>query len=223
MSQNELQSLPKGELEIIAAGVNALYARLSQEEGLAAEVETVIREHLRSVITSDTFFKIFSGLELYLENESVVFLLENLRRGDESTYIEEVKNQCTEPMWNWLRRLLALYGADFRKAYSIGTENPNAWDTLNRRTYYDSLNETWNIFLEIVKYNGESLNIEETPRGALTLAYGIIDMLMNIPIDFAPDLIERDYLAQVYDQFGQLMERYAPGLLAELVEKEAKK
>lgn len=221
MSQNELQPLPEGELEIIATGVSALFAKLSQEEGLAVEVETVIREHLRSVITTDTFLKIYSGLELYLDEDTAVFLLENLRRSDESLYIAHVKNQSTEPLWNWLRRLIALYGADFKKAYSIGTENPNAWDTLNRRTYYDSLNQSWNIFLEIVKYNGEKLNIEETPRGALTLAYGIIDMLMNIPIEVAPDLIERDYLAQVYHQFGQLMELYAPGLLAELAEKEA--
>ena len=218
---NGLQTLPEAEMAEIAKGVNDLYAKLSGEEGLAAEIETVIREHLRTAVTKDTFFKIYSGLELYLDEDTAVFLLENLRRSDEPIYVAHLKNQCAEPLWNWLRRIIALYGADFKKAYSIGTEKPDSWDTLNRRTYYDSLNETWVTFLEIVKYNGERLTVEETPRGILTLAYGIIDMLMNIPPDFAPDLIERDYLAQVYYQFGQLMEHYAPGLLAEMAENAA--
>lgn len=215
---NDLPTLPAGEAEEIAHGANALYAQLSTEEGLAVEVETVIREHLRTAVTTDTFFKIYSGLELYLGEDTAVFLLENLRRSDEATYIAHLKNQCAEALWHWLRRLLALYGADFRKAYSIGTEKPDAWDTLNRHTYYDSLNESWIIFLEIVKYNGDRLKMEETPRGALTLAYGIIDMLMNIPQDHAQGLIEKEYLAQVYQQFVQFVEHYAPGLLAEMAE-----
>ncbi|GJM39967.1 MAG: hypothetical protein DHS20C20_02490 [Ardenticatenaceae bacterium] len=216
---NELPPLPEADLEAIAQGVNLLFAQLSGEEGLAGEVEAVIREHLRTAVTTDTFLKIYGGLELYLEEDAVVFLLENLRRGDDATYIAHVKIQCAEPLWHWLRRQVALYGADFRKAYTIGTEKPDAWETLNRRTYYDSLNGTWVTFLEVVKYNGERLTIEETPRGALTLAYGVIDMLKNIPADFAPDLIERDYLAQVHLEFLQLMEHYAPGLIAEIAKK----
>lgn len=213
---NEVPSLPEAELATITQGVNLLYTKLSGEEGLANEVETVIRDHLRTAVTTDTFLKIYSGLELYLEEDAIVFLLENLRRGDDSTYIANVKHNCPEPLWQWLRRQIALYGADFRKAYLIGTEKPDAWETLNRRTYYDSFNETWITFMEVIKYNGQRLNIEETPRGALTLAYGIIDMLMQIPPDFAPDLIDKSYLAQVYQEFLQFMEHYAPGLVAEI-------
>ena len=218
---SELPSLPEAELEAITQGVHLLFTKLSEEEGLANEVEIVIREHLQTAVTKDTFLTIYNGLELYLEEDAVVFLLENLRRGDDSDYIANVKHKCPEPLWSWLRRQVALYGAAFRKAYLIGTEKPDAWETLNRRTYYDSFNETWVTFMEIIKYNGDRLAIEETPRGALTLAYGVIDMLMQVPPDFAPDLIDKAYLAQVYQEFLQFMEHYAPGLVAEIAQNEA--
>jgi len=210
---------PEEDMQVIARGVDVLQAKFSENAALPSEIETVIREHLRTVVTSDTFYKIISGLELYLDTDTVVFLLENLRRSNEPAYIEQVKNQCTEQLWGWLRYLIALYGFDFGKAYSTGTENSHAWDVLNRHTYYDSLTDTWSISLEIVKYNGECLTLEETPRGALTLAQGIIDMLLSVPAEVAPGLIESAYLNEIHNQFLQLKTVYAPEQLTESAEK----
>lgn len=231
MSQNEeqtkqseldvadgLRPLPEDEMQIIIRGVNVLQSSFSENAALSSEIETVIREHLRTAVTSDTFYKIISGLELYLDTDTVVFLLESLRRSGEPSYLEQVKTQCTEPLWSWLRHLIALYGFDFGKAYSAGTENPNAWDILNRHTYYDSLTDAWSISLEIVKYNGENLAIEETPRGALTLAQGIIDMLLTIPAEAAPYLIESEYLDEIHHQFLQLKTLYTSDNATELAE-----
>jgi hypothetical protein len=206
-------------MQSIVRGVAVLQSKFSENDTLPSEIEVVIREHLRTAVTSDTFNKIFSSLELYLDTDTVVFLLENLRRSGEPFYIEQVKSHCTEQLWGWLRYLIALYGFDFGKAFSTGTENPHAWDVLNRHTYYDSLNGSWSIFLEIVKYNGESFTIEETPRGALTLAQGIIEMLMSIPAEEAPYLIESEYLAEIHRQFLQLKTVYAPEQITESAEK----
>ena len=75
---SEVPSLPEAELEAVTQGVHLLFTKLSEEEGLANEVEIVIREHLQTAVTKDTFLTIYNGLELYLEEDAVVFLLENL-------------------------------------------------------------------------------------------------------------------------------------------------
>ncbi len=210
----ELEPLPAEQIQLI----DALHTRFSEDDTLPSTIETVIREHLRTGITSETLDKILSGLELYLDTDSVIFLLENLRRSNEPAYIESVKAHLSQPFWDWQRYLIALFAADFRKVYTVATENPNAWDILNRHTYYDSLTNMWTIALEIVKYNGERFNLEESPRGAFTLIYGIIDMLMTIPPEEASQLIDKEYLTQINDQFQQLMSLYTPEQAAESAE-----
>ena len=218
-ASNETQQNQQDQLETLSAEqiqiIDGLHTKFSEDEGLPSAIETVIREHLRTGITAETLDKILSGLELYIDTDSVIFLLENLRRSNEPAYIESVKAQISQPFWDWQRYLIALYAADFRKAYTVATENPNAWDILNRHTYYDYLTNTWMVALELVKYNGERFNLEETPRGAFTLIYGIIDMLTRIPPEEAPQLIDKEYLNQIYEQFQQLMLLYAPEPAAE--------
>ncbi len=209
---NAWPDLPEEQAVII----DALQFKLNEDTTLAAAIEMVIREHLRTAVSSDTFYKIISGLELYVDEDTVFFLLETLRRSNEPSIIEPVKAHCSDQFWDWLRRLIALYAVDFTKAYATAVENPHAWDKLNRYTYYDPLNDTWKIFLEIVKYNGDSLAMEETPAGAFALVYGIVDMLMNISPEDAPEQVNRDYLANLLRQFRQLISLYAPGLLAEM-------
>lgn len=214
MNPDEVILLPADQVKIL----ETLETRFRENTALASEIESVVREHLRSGIMPETLDKILTGLELYLDTDSVILLLENLRRSNEPAYIEQVRAHCTDQFWDWQRHMIALYAADFRKTYTIATENPHAWDLLNRKTYYDALTNNWTIAMEIIKYNGERLSLEETPRGALTLVHGIIDMLLSIPAEETSQLIEGEYLAQVHSQFLQLMTLYAPEQFPELAE-----
>ena len=204
--------LPEEQAQIF----DALQLNLADTAGLAADIEMVIREHLRTAVSTDTFYKIISGLEIYLDENTVFYLLEALRRSNEQMELDAIKAHCSEQFWLWLRRLIALYAVDFRKAYAMSVENPNAWDKLNRYTYYDPLNKTWKLSIEIVKYNGDKLTLEETPASAIALVYGLVDMFMNVSPSDAAEQINRDYLANLFGQFRQLMNLYAPGLLAEI-------
>ncbi|MEZ4591063.1 MAG: hypothetical protein R3D55_07960 [Chloroflexota bacterium] len=186
---------------------DALQLNLADTAGLATDIEMVIREHLRTAVSPDTFFKIISGLELYLDENTVFYLLEALRRSNETLEMEAIKAHCSGQFWLWLRQLIALYAVDFRKAYAMAVENPHAWDKLNRFTYYDPLNKTWKLSLEIVKYNGDKLTLEETPASAIALVYGLVDMFMNVSPNDAPEQINRDYLANLY--LRQLLGLYA--------------
>ncbi len=214
---NELPALTDDQVRAIAEGIDGLQAKLAEDTALQLEIENVIREHLRTAVNAQTVEKIYAGLELYLDADSASFLLDIL---NDSPFLEQVKSHSSAQLWSWLRRMLALYAYDFRKAYQIFSESPNAWDILNRHTYYDALIDMWIISLEIVKYNGERLALEESPASALGLVNGIVDTLTSMPPDIAPKLIDKGYLAETATRFLSLIELYAPGLLTEMAEAE---
>ena len=214
-AETELQPLPEDQVQII----KGLQSNLGKNAELSTEIEAVIREHLRTNVTPDSYGKIWNGLELYLDEDSASYLLYLLRLSNDSSYLERVKAQITERFWNTLRRIIALYAQDLRRAYRIYNENPHAWDEVsNRHTYFDYLTNSWTISFEIVKYNGERFKIEESPGGTLALVRSLNYMLMMVPTDAAPTLIDKDYLADTFEQFAKLIHQYAPGLLAELSE-----
>jgi hypothetical protein len=207
---DEAQTLPAYQVEAI----QRLQSKLSDNAAFFSEIELLIREHSYPVVSATTYGKILSGVELYLDEDTAYFLLHFIRFSNDASYLEQVKTQCTEPFWSVLRRLIALFGDDLRKAYTLFNENPNAWDVLNRHTYFDHLTNNWIMSLEIIKYNGERLSLEETPGGALTLIRGIMDMLMNVPAENAPELIDKEYLADTSQLFYSFINHYAPHLLA---------
>lgn len=207
----EAQALPDYQIE----SIHALQSIFNANAALSSEIEMVIREHLHPNPATDSFGKILSSLELYLGEDPAYFLLHLLRFSNDAPYIQQVKAECDEPFWHSLRRLIALFADSVRKAYTLFNENPNAWDILNRHTYFDHLTNNWHMSLEIVKYNGERLSLEETPGGALTLVRGILDMLVNVPAENAPELIDKDYLADTLQQFYTFINHYAPELLTE--------
>ncbi|WP_420629899.1 hypothetical protein [Candidatus Leptofilum sp.] len=213
---DEVQPLPDYQIE----SINELQSAISDNAALISEIETIIREHLRPNPTGESIGKILGGLDLYLGEDPAYFLLHILRFSNDATYVQQVKSHCTESFWRILRRLVALYGVDVRRAYTLLNENPQSWDILNRHTYFDHLTNTWAISMEIVKYNGERLNLEETPGSALTLVRGILDMLMNVPAESAPDLIDKNYMADTFHQFYTFINHYNPELLAEPDEKD---
>ena len=115
---------------------------------------------------------------------------------------------------------MAVYGQEFRAAYTAYAENPDAWEMMNRHTYYDALIDRWSVSLEIIKYNGDRLALEESPASALGLVNGIADALNSVPSDIAPLLIEKEFVIETASLFLQLIDLYAPGLLEEMAKSE---
>lgn len=216
-AETEIQPLPADQVEII----EAMQSKFTQDDPLFTEIETVIREHLRGNLTPDTYGQLWNSLELYLGEDLTSYLTYLLRLSNDPSYMAQVKAHCSEQFWGKLRRLIALHADDLRSAYRIYNENPHAWaEVTNRHTYFDYLTNTWTIAFEIVKYNGERLRIEETPGGSLALIRSLLHMLMRVPIEDAPNLINTEYLKDSFDQFAQLVNLYSPELLAELSQSE---
>lgn len=209
------------EINRIVQGNLALQKALDQDPTLMTAVETVIGEHIRKGITPRTVQGIYQGLELYLEAASVEHLLRILVGSDDARVIEQARAHAAPQTWNWLRRLLALYGSDLQEAGAMSGVNENAWSVVNRRAYYDAVAGTWGVTLEIIKYNGERLFLEEVPGSALALALAIVDTLNSVPPEVAPDIIDRAAIGEFTQQCVILSDLYAPGMIEEWAEAES--
>jgi hypothetical protein len=212
----EAPTLSDEEIAQFTQAHQILQRNLDENDDLMPEIESIIREHLRKEIATTTLPAIYQALQLLIDEGAAEHLLVLLACPDDKRIIELTRSLSTAETWHWLRHLLAVYGAALQEGYTISGQNLNGWRQLNRRAYYDGVTDSWGVMLEIVKYNGDRLSLEETPYTALNLAWGIIDTVKSVPPDVAPYLLERPTIENFMKQCFMLSELYAPGLLDEL-------
>ncbi|MEJ2211889.1 MAG: hypothetical protein P8129_23045 [Anaerolineae bacterium] len=208
------------QIKLVIQGTQALQQALAQDPSLATQIEIVLREHTHDTLTTNTMRVLYEGLKLFLPEEALDYLLGILIDGEDQRFIEQAQAQATPQTWIWLRRLLALYGSKVREANAIVNANPNAWRVVNRRAYYDAVTHTWGVSLEVEKYNGDRLSLDEVPGSALLLAEAIVDTLTNVPDEVAPDLLTAEEVERFMEKCVHLAELFAPGMLAEWAEEE---
>ena len=221
-AEESLEPVPLSadEIKLVVQGSKALQEALAQDASLLTQIEVVIREHTRQEVTPATLRIVYEGLKLYLEDEALEYLLGILINSDDPRYVEQAQIQATAQMWAWLRRLIALYGSAIREANTISNANPNSWRVVNRRAFFDAVTSAWGVSLEIVKYSGERLVLDEVPGSALLLADAIVDTLNSIPPEVAPDLLAPEDVSHFVENCVHLSELFAPGMLADWAEEE---
>lgn len=212
--------LSADEIKLVVQGSQALQEALAEDSSLPTQIEVVIREHTRQEVTPATLRIVYEGLKLYLEDQALEYLLGILSNSDDARYVEQAQIQATPQMWTWLRRLIALYGSAIREAKATSNANPNSWRVVNRRAFFDTVTSTWGVSLEIVKYSGERLVLDEVPGSALFLADAIVDTLNSIPPEVAPDLLAPEDISHFMETCVRLSELFAPGMLADWAEEE---
>ena len=213
-SEEELQDIQE---------IKSLERVLKSDPTLKSDIETIMRELFRKPVTPSTFGEIAVGLRNHIEFDDMAFLVAFLLSDDES--VQKLYQENTSPeTWNWLRLMLALYGEATKEAQTISGKNEDAWRVANRRVYFDTVTNQWGVTLEIIKYNGEKITLEETPRDALFLAEGIVNALNTVPPDAMAEesLIPREDVRYFLADVITLSENYAPGLLVELAQEVAK-
>lgn len=212
---DDVSPISEDELQEIIEGSRALEEILSKEPALKTDIETIIREQIKQPITSSTLGIIARGLNLYIDFTDMAHLVMFLISEDENVQ-KEYKAHTSEENWNWLRRMLALYGAQIKEAEVISEKNDHAWRVVNRRVYFDTVTNEWGVTIEIVKYNGERITLDETLEGILYLADGIVNALNTVPAESALDLISRDDILNILVDVITLSDTFAPGLIDEL-------
>jgi hypothetical protein len=205
---------PEDDAAQIQNGAGILVEFLQTHPAHGACVDRVLRQHLNSsAIGPDTWNRILNGLNLYAGEDLTTFLLVSILRSNEPEFVSLLKEHSAPEAWSYLYGLIALYSDDLREAYAIFGENPSGWRTVNRRVFYDYLTGSWHAMFEIIRFNGEQVLLDETPKSAIVLCQAILDALNAIPPDIAPQLADPESVENLVSLFSTFIERFAPHLL----------
>jgi hypothetical protein len=178
-------------------------------------MDRTIRQHLQAGVALETWGYILQGLTTYAGEEIATFLLMALLRSDDVDFMLLVEESATAEVWSYLRGLMALYSDYLQEAYAIFGENPQGWRTINRRVYYDHLTDSWRASFEIIKFNGEQFNLDETPTSAIVLCQAILDALNAVPAELAPQVVDPNAVKNLISLFYSFVERFAIDFLEE--------
>jgi len=160
-AEAEAPPLSAEAIKSVVQGTQVLQQALGQDPSLPTQIEIVIREHTHDRLTATTMRVLYEGLQLYLEEEALDYLLGIFINSDDERFVEQAEVQAAPQTWTWLRRLIALYGSKIREANAIFNANPNAWRVVNRRAFFDAVTHTWGVSLEMEKYDGDRLTLDD--------------------------------------------------------------
>jgi hypothetical protein len=178
-------------------------------------VDRIIREHLRDGVDLETWGHILNGLTLYAGEDVATFILVILLRSDDAEFLDLVEKHVGGEAWSYMRSLMALYSDALGEAYAVFGENPQGWKTVNRRVNYDHLTETWHAAFEIIRFDGERIQLDETPTSAIVLCQAILDALNAVPAELAPQAADRRAVEDLIGLVHAFVERFAPDFLEE--------
>ncbi|HEY65233.1 MAG TPA: hypothetical protein G4O02_11750 [Caldilineae bacterium] len=189
---------------------------LEQEPKAKEIIESIIQEHVRNDVDTETGGALYDGLAIYAGEDTANFLLMLLAGGmSDPELLAEVEAYLSPEVRKWVRTLMGLYGNAIVESYTIGGENPNSWRTVNRQVYYDLMSERWIITFEVLKYNGERTVYEEAPSSLLFLADAILDTLNRLPAEVAPDILDPGRLESFINTCSVFLHLFAPDLTAD--------
>jgi hypothetical protein len=178
-----------------------------------AYIDRTIRQHLDGGISFETWGRILTGLNRYAGEDIATLILMALLRADEAEFLASIEEHLEPEVRSYLWGLIALYSDDLREAYALFGENPQGWRTVNRKVYYEHLTEKWYATYEIIKFDGERIVLDETPSSAIVLCQAILDALISIPEDLAPETADQETIEGLTSMFYTFLQHYAPHLL----------
>jgi hypothetical protein len=199
----------------IQANAGLLLQFLQQNPAHGAYMDRTIRQHLQAGVTLETWGHILHGLITYAGEDIATFVLTVLLRADDADFMLLVEESAPAEVWLYLRGLTALYSAYLQEAYAVFGENPQGWRTINRRVYYDHLTDSWRASFEIIKFNGERFNLDETPTSAIVLCQAILDALNVVPAEAAQQAVDPNAVGNLISLFYSFAERFATDYLEE--------
>jgi hypothetical protein len=195
---------PNEPLEVLRAGLQALERAIHHDRELTGDVEMILREHLGGTFTADTVTDLGAGLETCSGNENARFLIDVIKDNSPGD-LEFMRNTLKPATWRWLRRLMGVHGPALRRAYALWNENPNGWSDASGRAFYDEVGFRWWISVQINKYDGTKLFLEDVPSSLLTLARGIISFACSIPPDKLKDLVPEELQTGLKSEVDKLL------------------
>lgn len=196
-------------LEVLRTGFQALEKAIHADKELIGDVDLILREHLGRPFTPDTISDLGYGLETCFGFDNARFLVDAIKDNDPG-HLEFMQGTLKPATWRWLRRMMGVHGPALRRAYTVWNENPNGWSDASGRAFLDQVSGRWWISVQINKYDGAKLYLEDVPSSMLTLAQGIIGFACSIPEEYLRDLVPEDLQAKLKDYVDQLLAACQP-------------
>lgn len=146
--------------------------------------ERVLKEHLRTPITVNTHSDLFAAMAVVTGEGVADALLTVLSRGAaEKDLFESFVNSLQADQRYWMRLMMALFGQQVREVWVVGGEDPNNWRSSTQGIFFSLYAQGWWIKYEILKYSGEKVILEGSPKSFLNLVTNLLDMLLDVPAD----------------------------------------
>ena len=155
------------------------------------ELEEILQHQLSVPITPDTGYRFVSALELLGDEQFSGFMAGFLVYGDEDEELrDQLLSQVSIPLRSYLRKLLAIYGPAATEAQILAGEHPDGWRDLRREVYRDVITDVWRVRLEIDRFGGQTVTLEETPSSVAVLTQGLIDTLTAAVMNAGIEVID---------------------------------
>jgi hypothetical protein len=193
----QAEKIAKDEKKQIQQAANQFSEFLEKQPEAIQTLRHIFECHLQGEITIKTGGLLFKSISIYAGADNAKALWSFMRRGFfEPEFLVQIEEHFSESIRVSIRSFLALYGSKFQEVYEIQDENPNGWRLLQRKVYYSSTAERWQIELEIFKCNGEMTLYDESPRSYLSLVWNMLRILNEMPTEATPGIIDQDFLGK---------------------------
>lgn len=164
-----------GQIEESAATLTEFFANDAVHQRTMLEI---LDRHSTGPIGVDRSKRLLGAATVYAGEDVAGFFLGYLDIADQdSEFMEAIHDKVPADVADFLRRMLALYGAVITEAAVI-EESLDSWRDFRREVYYDLISAEWRVRIEIERYRGDVLSLKETPTSTLVLAHATLDTLM---------------------------------------------
>jgi hypothetical protein len=198
-------------LDLVNDTPRAILELCERRPAAQQEIGQILEEHLRRPLTPESASTLLASLSLYAGSEAANLLLSAMVAGiDDAAFSSLLADALDDSTRSWFLTLLARFGPALREAWIVGGENPEAWRAINRTMLLDVNSGGWVVNVEITKYSGEKMRLEETPSTLLLLATAIVDTLLRMPQEMAPDALDAERRDEFIGKYADFVKLFAP-------------
>lgn len=157
------------------------------------EVQAVLTRRLSGNVDPDTWPLVEEGLTTFGGTHlgQLVKWIVPDGPGDVSR-IETFERYCSEPLRDFVRAILSIYGVDLREALELWGEFPEGWRRIVPYVYADVETREYYLKFRVSKFNGDEIGLEGTPDSFLQLVTNIARTLevIDTRAAFSDDAVE---------------------------------
>lgn len=160
---------------MLSKAVAVLDDFLKSDPHTEQRVVDILSRRLSGEINASTWDVMHASLSQYF-TEDLAYLLYWVVGVEDpaANRMQDVEKYASPAVMAFLRAVVGIFGADLSNAFHLWNRVPDNWRNLSREVYYDLINQTHRLKVQIEKFNGEEVIIEGPADFVLNLAGALI-------------------------------------------------